>query len=93
MPLVHRLTDTNDAGAPVIGTKQTFFRDNGQPVATDGDQVASHTPFFPPHNAPVTTSGAPGFRINGIPVNRVGDPDDCGHARAATGSVTNLEGY
>ena len=93
MAKVHRVGDANSAGGVVNGPRQSFFRDNGQLVATDGSGVTPHPTFVPPHVGTVTASGAPGFRINGVPVNRVGDPDSCGHPRAATGAVTNLEGY
>ena len=78
---VHRLGDPNTAGAAVTATKQSFCFVNGEPMATDGDPVASHGP--PPHAAPVTANGSPGTFINGVPVNGVGDADTCGHARAA----------
>ncbi|RAI01103.1 hypothetical protein DLJ53_17965 [Acuticoccus sediminis] len=88
----HRVGDTNTAGAPVTDSLQTFFRDGGKLVAVDGSPVAPHTPFTTPHITTVTANGVSWFRINGIPANRTGDADSCGHARASSGAVINLNG-
>lgn len=89
---VHRVTDTNTAGAPVVASLQSFVRDNGQLMAVDGSPVEPHVPFVPLHSTPHTANGLGWWRINGIPVNVVGNPDDCGHPRADTGALTNING-
>lgn len=92
MPLVHCVGDANSAGGVVTGSLQSGFRDQGRLVAVNGSPVSPHFPFIPPHVGTVTSNGAPGFRINGIPVNRVGDADSCGHPRAGTVSIVNVNG-
>lgn len=77
---VHRLGDINTAGAPVIFAKAVTVIAGGAPVATTGDAVAGHGD--PPHSSPVTGPGSPTVLAQGIPVNRQGDPDTCGHPRA-----------
>jgi uncharacterized Zn-binding protein involved in type VI secretion len=81
MPEVHRLGDPNDAGAPITSTlQQTVFANNSL-VSVDGSQVEGHG--LPPHAAPVTANGSQTVFINNIPVNKTGDNDTCGHARAS----------
>lgn len=81
MTAVHRLGDTNTAGAEITSTKQTTVIAGGKPVATDGDPVAGHGVGV--HASPVTANGDSTVLINGVPVNSQGDADSCGHTRAA----------
>ena len=76
---IHRKDDENDAGAKITSTKQTAVKVGGQPVATDGDPVAGHG--LPPHASPETANGNQFVKIGGIPVNRKGHEDSCGHVR------------
>jgi len=95
MPLAHRVTDTNTAGGAIVSVPQDFVRDQGKLVAVDGSKGTSHPPCpLPPHcaNQWATAGGAVWVRINGVPVNRTGDADTCGHARAASESIINIEG-
>lgn len=78
---IHRLGDLNTAGAAITSTKQTTVLVGGKPVATDNDPVAGHGVGV--HASPVTANGSPTVTIGGIPVNRKGDEDSCGHPRAA----------
>jgi len=85
--MVHRLTDPNTAGGAVTQAvlQQTVFANNLL-VRVNGSCVTAHPPFIPPHAPtclPKTANGAFTVLINNIPVNRQGDPDTCGHARAA----------
>jgi len=83
MPEIHRQGDANTAGAPVTSTlQQTVFANNAL-VSVDGSSVADHGRRK--HDAPVTANGSSTVFINGIPVNKSGDADTCGHTRA-TGS-------
>jgi len=77
---IHRLGDPNTAGADVTSTKQTNVTAGSRPVATDGDPVASHGTGI--HSSPNTANGSGTVTIEGIRVNREGDPDTCGHPRA-----------
>ena len=81
---VQRQGDVNDAGAAITSTKQTTVTVAGQPIATDGDPVAPHG--LPPHAAPTTANGCATVLIGGVPVNRSGDADTCGHVRAPNGT-------
>lgn len=86
---VHRLGDINTAGAPIIFAKAVTVVSAGAPVGTTGDPVAGHGK--PPHSSPVTGPGSPIVLAQGVPVNRQGDVDTCGHLRA-TGNPTVLIG-
>ena len=79
MPQVHRLTDDNTAGAPIISTVQTTVYANSLLVGVDGSPVAGHGPGV--HAGPLTANGSTDVFIENIPVNRKGDPDTCGHPR------------
>ena len=81
MPQVHRLTDDNTAGAPIIVVIQSSVFTNNLLTSVDGCPVAGHGPGV--HGGPLTANGSPNVFIEYIPVNRLGDPDTCGHRRAA----------
>lgn len=83
MTQVHRLGDPNSAGAPVVSTAQGTVYANGILIAVDGSAVAPHLPFIPPHVGTVTANGSSTVFIEGIPVNRQGDADSCGHPRTS----------
>lgn len=78
MPAVHRLGDENDGGGPISGTAQSTVFANNLPISVDGSTVDGHDLHLPTS----TTSGSATVFINGIPVNREGDADECGHSRA-----------
>ena len=80
MPEVHRLTDPNEADAPIIEVVQQTVFANNLLVSVDGSQVEGHGSGE--HAAPLTANGSQNVFINNIPVNRLGDPDTCGHPRA-----------
>jgi uncharacterized Zn-binding protein involved in type VI secretion len=80
MPEVHRLTDPNTAGAPIVEVIQQTVFANNLLVSIDGSPVEGHGPGE--HAGPLTANGSLNVFINGIPVNKLGDPDTCGHPRA-----------
>ena len=86
---VHRLGDLNVGGGAVMFAKAVSVISGGLPVATTGDPVSPHGK--PPHASPVTGPGSPTVLAQGIPVNRTGDIDTCGHPRA-TGNPSVLIG-
>jgi uncharacterized Zn-binding protein involved in type VI secretion len=88
---VQRVTDPNDGGGIVTSSLQDFVTDQGLPIAVDGSPVSGHPPFVPPHSGPVTDNGAAFVTINGIAVNRTGDADTCGHARAGGSPIIEIE--
>lgn len=80
MPQVHRLTDPNTAGAPIIEVIQKTVFANYLLVSVDGCPVQGHGPGE--HGSPLTANGCQTVFIEYIPVNDRGDPDTCGHPRA-----------
>lgn len=84
----HMIGTPNTAGAPVTSSLQSTVYCNGQLVAVDGSPVAGHGPGI--HAGPVTANGSSTVFINGIPVNRKGDADTCGHARASGSPNTTV---
>ena len=81
MPAAHRLNDSNDAGAAVISIAQGTVYINNLLASIDGSEVAGHG--VGEHSGPNTANGSSTVFIGGIPVNRQGDADTCGHGRAA----------
>lgn len=77
---LHRLGDINAAGAPIIFAKAVTVVSGGAPWGTTGDPVAGHGDGR--HSSPATGSGSPVVLAQGVPVNRQGDIDSCGHPRA-----------
>jgi uncharacterized Zn-binding protein involved in type VI secretion len=82
---IHTIGKPNTADAVVISTKQSTVFAGGQLVATDGDPVEPHG--VGEHADPETDNGSSTVFCVGVPVNRKGDPDTCGHPRA-TGVTT-----
>jgi uncharacterized Zn-binding protein involved in type VI secretion len=80
MPQVHRLTDPNTAGAPIVEVVQQTVYANNLLVSVDGSPVEGHGPGV--HSGPLTANGSQNVFIQFIPVNKLGDPDTCGHPRA-----------
>ena len=87
MPPVQRLGDANTAGGTITAIPQAGVFANGRLVAVDGSRGSGHPPGPDPPvhcaSAWVTAGGSATVRIGGRPVNRQGDGDSCGHARAA----------
>jgi uncharacterized Zn-binding protein involved in type VI secretion len=81
MPNVHRLGDLNDAGGSILSIPQSTVFANGILISVDGSLVSPHRPFLEPHITAKTSSGSSTVSIGGIPVNRQGDADTCGHTR------------
>jgi uncharacterized Zn-binding protein involved in type VI secretion len=79
MPEVHRLNDPNDDGAVIEEVIQSTVFANNMLVSVDGSPVEEHG--IGEHDSPVTANGSTTVFINGIPVNRRGDEDSCGHVR------------
>jgi len=83
MPAAQRQGDTNSAGGAATSGVASV-RVNGKPVVVNGTSVSAHAPWgkpHPPHRSPTTQNGSATVRAGGIPVNRTGDADTCGHAR------------
>ncbi len=82
MPAVHRIGDLNNAGGAITGVAQSTVSVNGILASVDGSDVSPHITFVVPHVGTITASGSSTVSIEGIPVNRQGDADSCGHSRA-----------
>lgn len=80
MPAAHRLNDSNDAGAAITSIAQGTVYINNLLASIDGSEVAGHG--LGEHSGPNTASGSSTVFIGGIPVNKQGDADTCGHGRA-----------
>jgi uncharacterized Zn-binding protein involved in type VI secretion len=78
MPAVHRLGDANDDGGVIESVAQGTVYVNQQLVSVDGSTVSGHSLDLPT----VTANGSATVFVGGIPVNRAGDEDECGHPRA-----------
>lgn len=78
MPAVHRQGDQNDGGGVIEDVAQGTVYVNGQLASIDGSTVSGHDLDLPT----VTANGSTTVFIGGIPVNRAGDEDECGHSRA-----------
>lgn len=83
MPAVQREGDSNSAGGAAKAGVASV-RVNGSTVCVTGTGVTAHAPWgipHPPHAAASTTGGSATVRAGGVPINRTGDVDTCGHAR------------
>jgi uncharacterized Zn-binding protein involved in type VI secretion len=74
---VQRLGDINDGDGEIRDIAQGTVYANGLLIAIDGSFVEAHDL----HLESYTANGSPSVFINGIPVNRQGDEDECGHTR------------
>ena len=90
MPEIHRLTDPNTAGAPIVEVIQQTVFANNLLVSVDGCPVEGHG--LPPHSSPLTANGSQTVFIQNIPVNKRGDPDTCGHPRDSGSPDVFVEG-
>jgi len=81
MPQVHRMGDPNDAGAPIVSVPQSTVFVNGRIGSVDGSSVAGHGKNV--HSSPKTANGSATVFFGGIPANRQGDADTCGHTRTS----------
>lgn len=79
MPQVHRQSDPNTAGAPIVEVIQSSVFTNYLLTSVDGSLVQGHG--IGEHSSPLTANGSTTVFIEFIPVNRQGDADTCGHPR------------
>lgn len=84
MTAAERLHDINDNIPPneIVKVNQNTVFVNGLPLAINGSEVEPHDDSILP---PKTANGSSNVFVAGIPANRVGDEDTCGHHRK-TGS-------
>ena len=86
MPNVQRQGDTNTAGGVARGGVASV-RVNNRPIIVNGCSVTPHPccgqPGCGAHCSATTRGGIPTVRAGGIPINVTGNPDTCGHPRAA----------
>lgn len=87
---MHRQGDPNTVGAVIISTNQSTVFANGILISVNDSPVAGHG--LPPHASPFTANGSSTVFAEGIPVNRQGDSDTCGHSRASGSPNVNVGG-
>ena len=82
---IQRIGDSNDGGGIITSTPQSTVYVNGLLVAVDGSIGTSHDHckdhYIHCEGQWQTIGGSPNVYIEGIPVNRTGDVDTCGHVR------------
>lgn len=90
MPLqVHRMSDCNTGDGCITIIPQSTVFANNLLVCVNGSIGTSHSSCGSPGGDVhcegnwITTSGGPTVFAEGIPVNKMSDPDSCGHTRAA----------
>lgn len=83
--LTHVMGDSNTGGGRVNSIPQSTTFLNGRLVCVDGSRGTGHKKD-PPHNPPSwrTDNGSAGIIVEGKRVNKQGDTDTCGHARATS---------
>jgi uncharacterized Zn-binding protein involved in type VI secretion len=95
MPPVQRLSDSNNAGGVINTIVQQTVYANGLLISINNSQGTTHPPgpLVPVHVQGVwsTQNGSSTVFAEGIPVNRTGDADSCGHNRIG-GSPTVIAG-
>ena len=83
-----RKTDANNIGAQIAGVTDNKVFANGLLLSTDGSSVQDHLPVnsVNTHINVSTANGSSTVKSGGVPVNRTGDADSCGHTRAGGSS-------
>jgi uncharacterized Zn-binding protein involved in type VI secretion len=91
MPKAQRNGDSNNAGGVINSIPQGNTFCNGELLSVDGSKGTTH-PVGPPHLSGVwsTANGNTRVLCNGIPVNRQGDADTCGHTRSGGSNNVNV---
>jgi uncharacterized Zn-binding protein involved in type VI secretion len=87
-----RKTDLNNLGAAIAGVTDNKVKVNGLLLSTDGSSVQDHLPVdgVNIHVNTKTANGSSTVNSGGVPVNRTGDADSCGHTRAGGSSNVNI---
>lgn len=83
MPAIERKFDINTGGGAVISIPQGSVFANNFLVSVRGSLVTPHPPCpkVSIHCAAITLCSSSSVFAEGIPVNRKGDCDSCGHSR------------
>ena len=87
-----RKGDLNNLGAAIAGVTDNKVKVNGLLLSTDGSSVQDHLPVdgVNTHTNVSTANGSSTVKSGGVPVNRTGDADSCGHTRAGGSSNVNI---
>ena len=87
-----RKTDLNNLGAAIAGVKDNKVFVNELLLSTDGSSVQDHLPVdgVNTHTNVSTANGSSTVKSGGVPVNRTGDADSCGHTRVGGSSNVNI---
>lgn len=88
MPGAARKSQDTAVGTIVSGAESVIV--NGTAVARQGDSIASHAPWgppHPPHAAAVMVGCSGSVYAEGKRVSRKGDAASCGHPATGSGDV------
>jgi len=87
-----RKDDLNNLGAAIAGVTDYKVKVNGKLLSTDGSSVQDHLPVdgVNTHTNVSTANGSSTVKSGGVPVNRTGDADSCGHTRVGGSSNVNI---
>lgn len=96
MPPIQRMGDANESGGEITSIPQASVYADGLLVAVDGAEGTSHPPCPTDgsHCAGAWTSanGSGSVFVEGLPVNRDGDADTCGHERVGGSGTVSAGG-
>ena len=87
-----RKTDSNNLGAAIAGVTDNKVFVNELLLSTDGSSVQDHLPVdgVNTHTNVSTANGSSTVKSGGVPANRTGDADSCGHVRIGGSSNVNI---
>ena len=87
-----RKDDLNNLGAAIAGVTDNKVKVNGKLLSTDGSSVQDHLLVnnVNIHVNTRTANGSSTVKSGGVPVNRTGDADSCGHTRIGGSSNVNI---
>ena len=87
-----RKGDLNNLGAAIAGVTDNKVKVNGELLSTDGSSVQDHLLVnnVNTHVNTRTANGSSTVKSGGVPVNRTGDADSCGHTRVGGSSNVNI---
>ena len=88
----HRMGDANTGGGTITTIPQSTVFANSKVLAVNGSKGTGHGVGLHAYHAWDTANGSLTVKVGGIPVNRKGDTDTCGHDRTGGSSDVNIGG-
>ena len=90
MAAVQRNGDANTGGGAISSTAQSTVFANDKLISVNGSTVTTHGTHPNVHAGVTTANGSSTVKSGGVPVNRTGDADSCGHTRVGGSSNVNI---